>query len=163
METIIRQIYAQWKIAKGQAQRDYESRSLHNVAEKYRRCNLFKGTERTVDELAAVFLSQQGLEFCTRYHFSSLSTFRLFKAQGVDKKYGIHIDAGNITLQNPERAVLIGRTVAVVNCDECKRHEIVLLHGARAVINASKWAVVSVTASAGCGYIKNISDNAIIL
>lgn len=162
MEAIIRQIYAQWVIAKEQARQECESRSLHNVAEKYRRCNMFKGTEHTIEELAAVFTSRQGLEFCIRYHFPNIATFRLFKGQGVEK-YGIYIDAGVITLKNPERAILIGRTSATVNCDECKQHEIVLLHGARAVVNASKWAVASVTASVGCSVIKNTSENAIIL
>ena len=144
MEAIIRQIYAQWVIAKEQARQDCESRSLHNVAEKYRRCNMFKGTEQSIEELAAVFTSRQGLEFCIRYHFPNIATFRLFKGQGVEK-YGIYI------------------TSATVNCDECKQHEIVLLHGARAVVNASKWAVASVTASVGCSVIKNTSENAIIL
>ena len=162
MEAIIRQIYAQWVIAKEQARQECESRSLHNVAEKYRRCNMFKGTERSIEELAAVFTSRQGLEFCIRYHFPNIATFRLFKGQGVEK-YGIYIDAGVITLKNPALAILIGRTSATINCDECKQHEIVLLHGARAVVNASKWAVASVTASVGCSVIKNTSENAIIL
>lgn len=162
MEAIIRQIYAQWVIAKEQARQECESRSLHNVAEKYRKCNMFKGTERSIEELAAVFTSRQGLEFCIRYHFPNIATFRLFKGQGVEK-YGIYIDAGVITLKNPARAILIGRTSATVNCDECKQHEIVLLHGARAIMNASKWAVASVTASVGCSFIKNTSENAIIL
>lgn len=162
MEAIIRQIYAQWVIAKEQARQECESRSLHNEAEKYRKCNMFKGTEHTIEELAAVFTSRQGLEFCIRYHFPNIATFRLFKGQGVEK-YGIYIDAGVITLKNPARAILIGRTSATVNCDECKQHEIVLLHGARAVVNASKWAVASVTASVGCSVLKNTSENAIIL
>ena len=162
MAAIIRQIYAQWVIAKEQARQECESRSLHNVAEKYRKCNMFKGTERSIEELAAVFTSRQGLEFCIRYPFPNIATFRLFKGQGVEK-YGIYIDAGVITLNNPARAILIGRTSATVNCDECKQHEIMLLHGAKAVVNASKWAVASVTASLGCSVIKNTSENAIIL
>ena len=162
MEAIIRQIYTQWVIAKEQARQECESRSLHNVAEKYRQCNIFKGTERTIDELASVFMSTQGLEFCVRYRFPNLATFRLFKGHSVEK-YGIYIDAGVITLKNPARAILVGRTSATVNCDECKQHEIVLLHGAKAVVNASKWAVASVTASVGCSFIKNTSENAIIL
>ena len=52
MEAIIRQIYAQWVIAKEQARQECESRSLHNVAEKYRKCNMFKGTERSIEELS---------------------------------------------------------------------------------------------------------------
>lgn len=163
MEATIRQIYAQWRIAIEQAIQDCERRSLHNVAEKYRKCRLFKGTERTVEEIAEVFMSQQGIEFCSRYRFPNIAALRLFKPYGVDRKYGVYIDAGTITLNNPKRAVLVGRTSATVNCDECSRHEIVLLHGARAVVNASKWGVAAVTASAGCQIIKNISDNAIIL
>ena len=127
-----------------------------------RTCNIFKGTERTIEDIAEVFLSTQGLEFCMKYHFPNMAPFRLFKDKGAEK-YGIYIDAGVITLKNPARAILIGRTSATVNCDECKQHEIVLLHGARAVVNASKWAVASVTASVGCSVIKNTSENAIIL
>lgn len=162
METIIRQIYAQWVIAKEQARKECESRSLHNVAEKYRKCNMFKGTERSIEELAAVFTSRQGLEFCIRYHFPNIDTFRMFKGQGVEK-YGIYIDAGVITLNNPARAILIGQTSATINCDVCERHVVVLLHGARAVINASKWTVVNVMTSSDCSVIKNTSENAIIL
>lgn len=116
-----------------------------------------------MDDIVALFVSTQGMEFCVKNRFPNLATFRLFKPYGVDKKYGIYIDAGVITLKNPERAVLIGRTSATITCDECKRHDIVLLHGAKAVINATKWAVASVTASVGCSFIKNVSENAIIL
>lgn len=162
MEAIIRQIYAQWVIAKEQARQECESRSLHNLAEKYRKCNMFKGTERTVEELAEVFMSPQGLEFCMRYHFPNLATFRLFKGSGVEK-YGIYIDAGTITLKNPERAILIGHTSATVYCDSLERHSVTLLHGAKASVNAAKWAVVRVQAEQGCSVIKNTSENAVII
>lgn len=94
MEAIIRQIYAQWVIAKEQARQECESRSLHNIAEKYRRCNMFKGTEHTIEELAAVFTSRQGLEFCIRYHFPNIATFRLFKAGRGEVRH-IHRCRGN--------------------------------------------------------------------
>lgn len=162
METIIRQIYAQWIVAKEHAQRECENRSLHNVAERYRQCNLFKGTERTVEELANVFTSPQGLEFCMRYHFPNMATFRLFKGSGAEK-YGIYIDAGTITLKNPDKAILIGHTSATIYCDTLEKHVITLLHGAKAVVNASKWAVVRVQAEQGCSCIKSISGNAVII
>ena len=96
----------------------------------------------------------------------SLSTpqasFRLFKPFNPEK-YGVYIDAGIITLRNPEKAVLIGRTNATINCDTLERHEIFLLHGAKAFINASGWAVVSVKGSTGCQQIRNVSGNAVIL
>lgn len=161
MEAIIKQLYAQWKITKEQARQECENRSLHNLAEKYRTCNMFKGTE-DIHELIRLFTSTQGLEFCMRYHFPHVASLRLFKTHNLEK-YGIYIDAGTITLNNPERTILIGRTIATINCDSLERHEVFLLHGAKAVINASKWAVVAVKAEQGCSFIKNISDNAIVL
>lgn len=144
MEAIIRQIYAQAKLIGA--------------------CPRFTGQEKTLEDIVALFTSAQGMEFCIKNRFPNIATFRLFKPYGVDSKYGIYIDAGVITLKNPGRAILIGRTSATVNCDEnSRRHEIVLLHGAKAVVNASKWAVASVTASTGCSIIKNVSENAVIL
>lgn len=161
MEEIIRQIYAQWRIAKEQARQECESRSLPNLAEKYRKCNMFKGTE-DLQGIIRLFTSPQGLEFCMKYHFPNLATLRLFKAQNVER-YGIYIDAGAITLENPTRAILIGRTSATINCDTLERHEVVLLHKANAIINASKWAVVFLKAGQGCTFIKNVSETALIL
>lgn len=162
MEAIIRQIYAQWRLAKEQAERECENRGLTNVAEAYRTCNIFKGTERTVEEIAEVFLSTQGLEFCMKYHFPNMATFRLFKDKGAEK-FGVYIDAGTITLKNTEKAILIGRTSATLYYDTLERHTVTLLHGAKAVVNASKWAVVRVQAEQGCNVIKSTSGNAVIL
>lgn len=161
MDTLIKQIFAQWKIAKEQARKECESRSLHNLAEKYRACDMFKGTE-DLQGIIRLYTSTQGLEFCMRYHFPNLATLRLFKKYNVEK-YGIYIDAGAITLENPTRAILIGRTSATINCDTLKKHEVVLLHGANAIVNASKWSVVFVKAEQGCTFIKNPSENALIL
>lgn len=141
METIIKQIYAQ--------------------ARMLGCCDGFKGTE-DLQGIIRLFLSPQGLEFCMAHHFPSTATLRLFKVHNVEK-YGIYIDAGNITLKNPRKVILIGRTIATVSYDALERHEIVLLRGARAVINASKWAVVFVKVEQGCSSIKNTTDNALIL
>ena len=161
METIIKQIFAQWKIAKEQARQECESRSLHNLAEKYRVCDMFKGTE-DLQGIIRLFTSVQGLEFCMRYHFPNIATLRLFKSYNVEK-YGIYIDAGAITLHNPKRVLLIGRTSATINCDTLEMHEVALLLGAKAIVNASKWAVVAVKSEQGCTFIKNISENAVII
>lgn len=142
METIIRQIYAQAKIL--------------GV------CPLFTGLERTLDEIIDLFASPQGIEFCIKNHFPNIATFRLFKRYNVEK-YGIYIDAGTITLKNPVRAILIGRTSATIYCDTLEMHDITLLHGAKAVVNASKWAVAHTTVESGCNIIRNTGDHAIIL
>ena len=161
MEDIIRQVYAQWRIAKEQARQECDSRSLENRAEKYRMWDMVKGKE-DLKSLIRLFTSPQGMEFCIKHRFPNIATFRLFKPFNPEK-YGVYIDAGTITLRNPEKAVLIGRTSATINCDTLERHEIFLLHGAKAFINASGWAVVSVKGSTGCQQIRNVSGNAVIL
>lgn len=161
IEQIIRQVYSQWRIAKEQVRQQCNNRSLPNMAEKYRKCDMFKGTE-DLQDLIRLFTSPQGMEFCMKNHFPNIATFRLFKPFDPDK-HGIYIDAGEITLKNPKRVVLIGRTSATITCDTLERHEVFLLHGAKAIINASGWAVVSVSTSTGCQFIRNISGNAVIL
>ena len=78
MEDIIRQVYAQWRVAKEQARQECDSRSLPNMAEKYRMCDMFKGTE-DLQSLIRLFTSPQGMEFCIKHRFPNIATFRLFK------------------------------------------------------------------------------------
>ena len=65
MEEIIRQVYAQWRLAKEQARQECDSRSLPNMAEKYRQCNMFKGTG-DLQSLIHLFTSPQGMGFCIK-------------------------------------------------------------------------------------------------
>lgn len=141
MEKIIKQIYEQ--------------------ARQLGACELFTGKERTLEDIVDLFKTPQGIEFCIEHHFPNMATFRLFKPYGV-QRFGIYIDAGTITLTNPERVILIGRTTATVNCDTLAAHKVILLHGASAVINASRWAVVGTTVERGCMVVKNASEHAII-
>lgn len=162
MDSVIRQLYAQWRIAKDKARQECESRSLPNVAEKYRKCTMFKGTE-DVQGVLRLFSTTQGIEFCMGYHFPNLATMRLFKPYIVPERHGIYLDAGAVTINDPSRVILIGRTTATVNCSKLDRHEVILMHGAKAVINASEWAVVFVKAEQGCTVIRSTTDNAMIL
>ena len=142
METLIRQIYAQARLLNA--------------------CGLFTGEERTLDDIVRLFSSVQGLEFCIKNHFPNMATFRKFKQYNVER-FEIYIDAGAVTLRNPKKVILIGRTSATIECDTLERHEVYLLHGAKAVVNASKWAVVATTVEQGCSIIRNASENAIVL
>lgn len=125
-------------------------------------CSSFTGKERTLEDIVSLFTSPQGIEFCADKHFPNMATFRLFKPYNVER-FGIYIDAGTITLHNPQRAVLIGRTSATVLCDTLASHDIILLHGAKAVVNASGWAVCKTSVEAGCHIIRNTTENAVIL
>lgn len=161
-KSIIKSIYAQWKLTKGQAQQECENRALFNMAEKYRTCCMFKG-EETLEQIVALYKSIRGLEFCLRYHFPSIETLRLFKNEHPER-FGVYIDAGDIVIDNPvQKILLIGDTIGKISCSETRRYEIALLHGASAVVNASGWAIVAPEVETGCGIIKNSQDNAIIL
>mgnify|MGYP000845829142 CR=1 FL=1 len=142
MEQIIRRIYEQAK--------------LLGV------CTLFTGKERTLEDIVRLFVTPQGIEFCINNHFPNMATLCLFKSYKVER-FGIYIDAGTIELHNPSRAILIGRTSATVKCDTLEMHDIILLHGAKAIVNASGWAVCKTTVEAGCSIIRNTSENAVIL
>lgn len=137
-------------------------KNIYEQAKALGACDLFTGQEKTVDDIVKLFLSTKGMEFCQRNHFPNLATFRLFKGYGV-QKYGIYIDAGSITLRNPKRAILVGRTVANIRCDTLERHEVYLFQAACATINASGWSVVSVQGVRGTQVIKNVAEHAIIL
>ncbi len=134
---------------------------MNEVARKLAACNLFKGDE-DIATLARLLTSPQGIEFCLSANFPNLATFRLFKPFDPER-FNIYIDAGDITLQNPEKAVLIGRTTATIRCDKCQGSTIVTMHGAAATVLASGWAVVRVETGATTRVIRKTSDNAIIL
>lgn len=161
MEKTIANIHRQWLIAKEQLRQRCEQAHNTDMAHKLAICEMFKGTE-SISELAELFTSPQGLEFCITAGFPNLATFRLFKRSNP-QRFGVYIDAGEITLHNPRRAILIGRTIATIKCDTCERHEVVTMLGASATVLASGWAVVATTAGKGTNITKRATDNAIIL
>lgn len=158
---IIERIHSQWLMAKEQRRQRCEASHMNVVAEKLAACNIFKGTE-DIAGITRLFTSPQGVEFCLAANFPNLATLRLFKRFNPER-YGIYIDAGDITLKNPKTAVLIGRTTATVKCDTCENHTVITMHGATATVLASGWAVVRTEAGASTSIIRRTTDNAIIL
>lgn len=159
---IINSIYTQWLAAKEETAAEMEAEGFPNVADNYRRCTLFRGTE-DVPHLAALYTSTKGLEFCMRRHFPSIATLRLFRGEHLER-YGIHLDAGNITITEPEgRLVLVGRTTAVVHCGGLRRYQVYCLKGAKAIVNATGWAVVHTEAEQGSIVVRNASAHAFFI
>lgn len=132
---------------------------IYKEAKRLGACSLFSGKEQTIDEIVKLFLSVQGLNFCFEKKFPNPEIFRLFKPYGVEK-YGIYIDAGEITLNNPKRAVLVGDTTATLNYDMLQGHHIEVFQGAKVTINASKWSVVFLRCVDKTKVTKNIKDSA---
>lgn len=161
-DTLLHTLHAQWLARKDEAARRCDGRRLVNLADAYRRCDMFKGRE-TLSELARLYKSPRGVEFCLRHHFPALAELRRFKPDRPER-FGIYIDAGRITVDEPRDTVLlIGDTEAEVNCAELRNYRVACLHGARATVNANGRAVVRCEAEEGAAIIRNAYGDAMIL
>lgn len=136
-------------------------RDLRLEAKKYGICTQFTGRE-SLEELADKFLSPEWLLFAVSNPFPTIDHFRRFKPLKMSK-WGIYIDAGQITLENPNMAVLVGNTSAKIECTGTTRHEIVTLRGARASIAARDYSVVFARQDPTSQNIKRQYDNAVFL
>lgn len=134
--------------------------NIYSQAKALGACDLFTGDE-TLEGLLDLFMTPQGAEFCRNNHFPSIKTMREFKPFNLER-HGIYLDAGEITLYDPERIALIGRTTATIYCSKMRLHRVFLYKGASAVINAEGWTVTRVHVESGCRVISNVKDNAIV-
>lgn len=99
--------------------------------------------------LAWLFFSPQGREFCEQHNFPSLEQFREIK----DSVAGLNVfvDSGVIERKNETNIGLIGDTEATLRyTDNEEVHKVILMHGARAKIKASHYAVVLVVNMGNC-------------
>lgn len=92
--------------------------------------------------LAWLFFSPQGREFCEEKNFPSLSMFQRMKPYNVEQ-FGIFVDLGRVSRSNDKDIALIGDTCGELKFDENKVvHKVILMHGAKAHITASNYAVL---------------------
>ena len=152
-----------WLEAKEKAARLQEGKGNFDLAAKLNACQMFRGDE-SIEDLVALMFTQQGIEFMTRLGggFPDLAVFRKFKRYSP-AKLGVYIDAGQITLENPEKAFLVGNTVAVLQYDELKAKRLVMMHGAKATVEASGWAVVRIDTDGTCNVDVKKADHAKVL
>lgn len=99
--------------------------------------------------LTWLFFTPQGREFCEENNFPSLEMF-----QGMRdniSEYSILVDAGNISRQNDASVGLIGDTSAeLLYDDNTVVHKVVLMHGAKARIKATNYAVILLVNIGNC-------------
>ena len=133
------------------------TKEIYKKALKLGCCSSFKGTE-TTDELIQLFTTPQGIEFCGKYNFPDLLTLRTFRGLQASR-HGVFIDV-DISRENLPKVILIGSTVAKLTyTDPNKRHEVIVMYGAKAIIKASGYAVVCVM-NYGGEVETHLSDNA---
>ena len=106
-------------------------------------------------ELIKLMFTPQGIEFCQDHNFpSDIDSYvglmhTLFTLEDL---YGLRIssDAGDITLKGKEYVCLVGDTKATIEASRPQfTHTIILMHGARAKINAKDYAVLNIVNISG--------------
>ena len=134
---------------------------IYTSAKRVGVCSLLKGTEST-EELIELLFTPQGVEFCSKHNFPSMSELAAFRGEQASRG-GVYINTP-VQAKNCRRAALFGRdTIAELEYDDpTKRHEVLIMHGASVKIKASGYAVVFVT-NAGGTVETDIRDSAKVL
>jgi hypothetical protein len=125
-----------------------KEQQIYREANKAGQCGFLKGTEKT-DDLIRLFFTAKGKEFCTTHNVPSLDAFLRFRGLQAARG-GFYIETP-VKAKNLSRVALIGsNTVAELEYDNTDtNYNVVLMHGAKARITASNWAVVFVTNAGG--------------
>ena len=111
--------------------------------------------------LTWLFFTPQGREFCEENNFPSLEMFRGMKEQVA--QYGVWVDAGKIHQKNDIHIGLIGATSAeLVYDDPTAVHKVILMHGAKARIKASGYAVILLVKIGNCE-VEIEKDNTVVI
>ena len=160
MKELIKKIQKEWQKAKDEAQMICASIGNKELAQKLADCTMFKGTEN-LEQLIRLMFTPQGIEFLTRYNFPDLATFRKFKKYHPER-YGVYIDCGEISLSEARRVFLVGNSSATLNYRETAGNRVYLMHGARASIVASGYAVVKIENDAKSSVSYITKDKAIV-
>lgn len=99
--------------------------------------------------LTWLFFTPQGREFCEENNFPSLEMFQGMRDDV--SKYGVLVDSGNLSRRNDANIGLIGNTSAeLVYDDNTVVHKVILMHGAKARIKASHYAVILLVNIGNC-------------
>lgn len=111
--------------------------------------------------LTWLFFTPQGREFCEDNNFPSLEMF-----QGMRdniSEFNILVDAGNVSRENDVNVGLIGNTSGqLVYNDNTVVHKVVLMHGAKARIKASDYAVILLVNVGNCE-VEIEKDNTVVI
>lgn len=112
--------------------------------------------------LAWLFFSPQGREFCEQNNYPSLDIFRRIRKEALD--FGILVDSGKTERVNDGKIAVIGNTEAtLIYTDQSRVHTVILMHGARARIKASNYAVILIVNIGGCKVEIEKDDTVVIL
>lgn len=91
--------------------------------------------------LAWLFFSPQGREFCKKYNYPSLETFRAM--DGAITSHGVYVDR-SCEITNRDVALIGGSVSDLYYTGTKKPYKVILMHGAKARIHVGMYAVVRI-------------------
>ena len=101
--------------------------------------------------LAWLFFSPQGQEFCEKQNYPSMIVWDRIMEQTDPTRYGIFVDKGKVEIRGRENVALIGETEARCYFSTPRKpHRVILMHGAKARIVATNYAVVNIVKIGNC-------------
>lgn len=112
--------------------------------------------------LVWLFFTPQGREFCEENNFPSLEMFQGMKDHVSE--FGVRVDNGEINRVNDACVGLIGNTSGeLIFDDNTVVHKVVLMHGAKARIKASHYAVILLVNIGNCEVTIDKDETVVIL
>lgn len=125
-------------------------------------CKTFVGGTR-IEQLVKELFTPQGVEFVMKTGFPGLREFRQMQKVYNLAKYGIYLDCEEITLEEKRDVFIIGETKAILKYNELAKSHVCVIHGAKAEIRASGYAVVKVESDRRSKVNCIISERGVIL
>lgn len=154
---------AEWRAVIGRAIEDCLREGDKKTAAAMKSCTIWDDVE-TVEDVYKLLFKPRALEVMMPYKFPSLETMRDYKASTVPmEENGIYVDSGNVEIEASRRVLLAGETFAKIRARDRGLTEVVIMHGARAEVEAGGYAVVAVYCTSDSNYTTQKRGDAIIL
>lgn len=137
---------------------------IEDIMKSARLCGACTGSGKVSDwrSLVWLFFSPQGREFCEEKNFPSLSMFRQMKTNV--EPFGVFVDAERVVRSNDKDIALVGDTCGELTFDDNSVvHKVMLMHGAKAHIKASNYAVLLIVNVGGCEVTIDKDETVVVL
>lgn len=112
-------------------------------------CDRVNRNIQSWSELAELYFSAQGLEFCSNKNFPSLKLWSKINRKYDISEFGIFVEGQTRNSVNAPHIAVIG-TEARLEYNCLGKYTIVLQHGAKAIIQASNYAVLNIIKIGEC-------------
>lgn len=117
--------------------------TIDSILRKAVRLGACSGSSKATDwkSLCWLFFTPQGREFCGKNNYPSIDMFRNMKS--YVRPYNVYVDE-DVVISNEDIALIGSSESSLFFSGTDKVYKIILMHGAKAVINVGKYAVIRI-------------------